>query len=72
MAKVVNNLVVTTYNNQGHSLGKIEYISELLKKSDLLLWLEHWFLTKELHQVASKFCDKFWNVWYRRICNYGG
>ena len=52
-----NNLVVATYNSQGHGLGRIDYISELLNKTDLLLWQEHWFLTKELEQVVNKFGD---------------
>ena len=52
-----NNLVVATYNSQGHGLGRIDYISELLNKTDLLLWQEHWFLTKELDQVVNKFGD---------------
>ena len=57
MINVDNNLVVATYNTQGHGLGRIDYISELLSKTHLLLWQEHWFLKKELDQVANKFGD---------------
>ena len=46
-----NNLVVATYNSQGHGLGHIDYISEVLNKSDLLLWHE------QLDQVVIKFGD---------------
>ena len=47
MINVDNNLVVATYNSQGHGLGRIDYISELFNKTDLLLWKEHWFPKKK-------------------------
>lgn len=50
-----NNLKIGSYNSHGMGVGRVEYISQLLKIVDILLIQEHWLLKEQFPAFESKF-----------------
>ena len=50
-----DKLKISTYNSQGHGSGRLEYISDLLNKSNIIFWQEHWYFNKEISNISSYF-----------------